>query len=152
MAFFTDPEMFLVLIFSTDLWKTLGWSSIIFLAAISAINPEIVEASVIDGANRFQKILYVILPGIFPVIATVLILNIGSMMNAGFDQIFNMYSPNVLSVSDILDTYVYRTSFKGSGSFSTSAAAGLFKSLINLALLLTADKTVRFLGQPGIWR
>lgn len=152
VGFFTDPKVFRPLLYATDMWKTMGWSSIIYLAAITAVSPEVMEAAIVDGANRFQRILYVVLPGIMPVIAIVFILNIGNAMNAGFDQIFNLYSPNVYEVADIVDTYVYRMSFTSSGSFSLSSAAGLFKSVINLIFLLTADRVVRLFGQPGIWR
>lgn len=152
VGFFTDPKVFRPLLYATDLWKSMGWSSIIYLAAITSVSPEVMEAAVVDGANRFQRILYVVLPGIMPVIAIMFILNIGNAMNAGFDQIFNLYSPNVYEVSDIIDTYVYRMSFRSSGSFSVSAAAGLFKSVINLLFLLSADRVVRLFGQQGIWR
>ncbi len=152
VAFFTDPSVFIPVIFLTDLWKTMGWSTIIYLAAIAGLNPEVYEAATVDGAGRFQRIWHIVLPGIIPVIAILLILNVGNSMNAGFDQIFNMYNPNVLDVADIIDTYVYRMSFSSSASFSLSAAAGLFKSVVNLFLLLMADRIVRLFGQSGIWR
>lgn len=152
VGFFTDPKIFRPLLYASDLWKSMGWSSIIYLAAITSVSPEVMEAAIVDGANRFQRIVYVVLPGIMPVIAIMLILNLGNAMNAGFDQIFNLYSPNVYDVADIVDTYVYRMSFRSSGSFSLSAAAGLLKSVINLVFLLTADRVVRVFGQQGIWR
>jgi putative aldouronate transport system permease protein len=152
VRFFTSPSAFLPLIFASDLWKTMGWNVIIFLAAIAGINPETYEAATVDGANRFQRMIHIVWPGILPTTTILLVLQIGNSMNAGFDQILNMYSSTVYSVSDIIDTYIYRMGFQGSGSFSISAAAGLFKSVINLTLLLLADRIVRWFGQQGIWR
>jgi putative aldouronate transport system permease protein len=152
VRFFTSPSVFLPLIFASDLWKTMGWNVIIFLAAIAGINPETYEAATVDGANRFQKMIHIVWPSILPTTTILLILQVGNSMNAGFDQILNMYSSTVYSVSDIVDTYIYRMGFQGSGSFSISAAAGLFKSVINLTLLLLANRIVRWFGQEGIWR
>lgn len=151
IPFLTDPMLFLGVIFATDIWKEMGWSTIIYLAAIASINPEIYEAALVDGANRLQKIWYIVLPSILPTITILLILAIGNSMNAGFDQIFNLYNAAVYETADIIDTYVYRQSFQGSGGFSLSTAAGLFKSIINFALLLFADRVVRRMGQQGLF-
>jgi putative aldouronate transport system permease protein len=129
----------------------MGWGTIIYLAAIAGINPEIYEAATVDGANRVQRIWHIILPSILSTITILFILAVGNAMNAGFEQIFNMYSAPVYSVADIIDTFIYRQSFTGSGSFSLSTAAGLFKSIINFSLIFAADRACRALGQQGLY-
>lgn len=151
VGFFSDKYVFIGVILFTDVWKTMGWSSIIYSAAIVNINPEIIEASIVDGAKRLQRIWYIILPEISVTIVTLLILAVGGVMNSGFDQIFNFYNPLVYSTSDIIDTYVYRLSFEGTNGFSISTAVGLFKSVINFVLLFGADRIAKAFGQPGIY-
>ena len=151
IGFLSDSKIFFGVLLFTDVWKSVGWSSIIYCAAITNINPEVIEASIVDGANRFQRIWYVILPDISVTIVTLFILAVGGVMNAGFDQIFNFYNPLVYSTSDIIDTYVYRLSFEGTNGFSISTAVGLFKSVINCILLFGADRVAKAFGQPGIY-
>lgn len=119
----------------TDLWKETGYNTIVFLAAITAVNPNLYEAAVIDGANRWKQTLFVTLPAMIPIIIVVGTLSLGNILNAGFDQIFNLYNPLVYETGDIIDTYVYR---KGliDGDFSYSAAVGLFKSVISFFLIV----------------
>lgn len=148
--FLVNLFLFRPLLFITEAWKETGWSSIIYLAAITTINPEIYEAAVLDGANRFQKIFHITWPGIKSTVVILLILTIGSTMTSGFDQIFNLYNPVVYAVSDIIDTYIYRVTFQGSTDFGFSTAMGLFKSVINFALLLSANKIAKKLGNEGL--
>ena len=146
----SDPHLFKPLIFITDVWKGAGWGTIIYLAAMAGINMEIYESAVIDGANRFKQAIYITLPSIKYAVVIMLILSLGGVMNAGFDQILNFISVPTYKAGDIIDTYVYRMGIVGAG-FGTSAAIGLFKSVINCALLLTANGIVKLLGEEGIY-
>lgn len=145
-----NPDAFLPLVFLSNLWKTSGWGTIIYLAAIAGISIEMYESAIIDGASRFQRVWHITLPSIKSTMVILLILQLGSIMNAGFDQIFNLYSPQVFRVGDILDTFVYRQGLENF-QFSYSAAVGLFKQLVNLILLIVANQTVKALGQEGIY-
>lgn len=143
---------FRILLFITNIWKEAGWSTIIYLAAVAGINPELYEAARVDGANRFQRILAVTWPGLKGTVAVMLILQVGGIMNGGFDQVFNLYNSSVYSQADILDTFVYRASFQQADGFGYTTAIGLTKSVINFALLLSANKIVGKLNgdQGGI--
>ncbi|MBO9609972.1 MAG: sugar ABC transporter permease [Paenibacillaceae bacterium] len=145
-----DPDYFLTIIFSTSVWHGVGWGTIIYLAAISGVNPELYESAVMDGANRFKQAIYITLPSIKFAIVMTLILSLGGTMNAGFDQIFNFYSPPTYEVGDIIDTYVYRKGIIDAG-YGVSTAVGLFKSVINCALLFSANWFVKRLGEEGVF-
>ena len=140
--FFGSKTRFRWLIWFSYIWKSIGYSSVVYLAAISGIDQEQYEAARIDGANRFQLITHVTIPSILPVISILLILNLGSVLSAGFDQIFNMYSPTVYETADILDTYVYRVGLLNQ-QYSYSAAVGLFKNIIGLLLVLGSNLIVK---------
>jgi len=139
-----EPIMFLgsnawfrpVLILS-DIWKEFGFAMIVYLAALAGINPALYEASVIDGANRWQQTLYVTLPGLAPIMALVATLSLGGILNAGFDQVFNLYNPIVYETGDIIDTYVYRMGLQQT-QYSFATAVGLSKSVISLILMAIA--------------
>ena len=149
-AFLTDPNLFRSILVTMDIWQQAGWNSIIFLAAMATINPEMYEAAAMDGANRFQRMWYVTLPSISFAIVIILIFRIGGMLDAGFEQILLLYSPSVYSVSDIIDTYVYRAGLIGR-QYSFGAAVGLFKSVLALILMYMANKVAQYLGQEGLW-
>ena len=149
-AFLTEPGLFQGILVGSSIWHEMGWSSILYLAAMSQINPELYEAAMIDGAHKLQQMRYITLPGISFVIAITLILRIGRLLDAGFEQILLLYSPAVYQVGDIIDTYVYRAGLLGR-QYSYGAAVGLFKSVLALALLLAANKVAKKVGQPGIW-
>ena len=149
--FLSDKGAFRAILFISNIWKESGWTAIIFLAAITAVPPELYEAAIIDGAGKIQKAFHVTLPCIRSTIVVMLLLAIGGMMNAGFDQIFNMYNPTVQKVSDIIDTYIYRVTFQTSGDFGFSTAVGLFKSLINFVLLFGFDRLAKRLGEAGLF-
>ena len=119
-------------------WKGFGWGAIIYLAAITNINMELYEAATIDGAGRFRQTLYVTLPGIGVTIVLMVILAVGHIMNAGFDQIFIMYNPAVYSTGDIIDTFVYRQGLL-QGQYSMATAIGLFKSAIGALLMIATN-------------
>ncbi|WP_262677631.1 ABC transporter permease [Paenibacillus sp. J5C2022] len=147
-----EASSFRWLLFGTSIWKEMGWGTIIYLAAMASINPELYEAASIDGAGRRHKMLYITWPGIRGTVFILLILAIGNIMNGGgFEQIFNLYNPGVYQVADILDTYIYRTTFSDGGSFSFSTAIGLFKSVINCVMLLAANAIIRKRGEAGLF-
>ncbi|MGL4344934.1 MAG: ABC transporter permease [Cellulosilyticaceae bacterium] len=140
-------------IWISNIWKELGWDSIIYLAAFAGIDPGLYEAASIDGANRWQKILHVSWPGIRNTVAIMFILAVGQIMTNGanFDQIFNLYSSPVYSVADTIDTYVFRKSFVTGGNFGYTTALGLFKSVIGVILLTVANKVVTKQGEQGLF-
>ncbi|MEY8752786.1 ABC transporter permease [Alkalicoccobacillus gibsonii] len=133
--FLGDGDWFRVTVIASDVWKDFGFSAIIFLAALSGINPALYEAAVVDGANRFQQVLFITLPALLPITIVVATLALGNILNAGFDQIFNLYNPLVYDKGDIIDTYVYRQGLLG-GNFSYATAVGLFKSVIAFMLIV----------------
>jgi putative aldouronate transport system permease protein len=150
IGFMTDEKYFRFTMVFSMVWKEFGWNSIIFIAALAGVNPQLYEAATIDGANRWQKIGSITIPCIRNTIAILLILRLGTIMEAGFEQIFVLYHPGVYSVADIIDTYVYRTGL-AEGRFSLAAAIGLFKSLINFILLVIANKITRMMGEEGVY-
>lgn len=145
-----QPDAFRPLLYLSSIWKSAGWSAIIYLSAITSISPELYEAASVDGANRFQKVLHITWPGIRGTVCIMLILAVGGIMNAGFDQIFNLYNASTMEVGDIIDTYIYRRTFQLGSDFGSSTAVGLFKSVINLILLLTANLIVTRAGEEGL--
>lgn len=134
----------------SEMWKESGWNTVIYMAALSGINEEIYEAAVIDGASRFQKMRYITLPSLLPTIAVLLILRMGSVMEAGFEQVLILQNTNVLDVGDIIDTYVYRVGLE-QRQYSYSTAVGLFKSCINLIFVLGTNAIVKRSGQEGLF-
>lgn len=132
--FLGDQAWFPHVMVVTDVWKEFGFGTIVYLAALTSINPMLYEAAVIDGANRWKQTIHITLPGMFPIIVLMMTLSIGNVLNAGFDQIFNMYSASVYETGDILDTYVYRLAFVNA-QLSVSTAVGLFKSVISFILI-----------------
>lgn len=137
--FLGEAGMFRQIVVFTDLWKGFGFGMIVYLAAISNIDQSLYEAAEMDGANRWQQTLYITLPGIMPMVIVMATLSLGNVLNAGFDQIYNMYSPLTYSTGDIIDTYVYRQSLVN-GQYSFGTAVGLFKSGISLLLTAVAYK------------
>lgn len=137
--FLGEAGMFRQIVVLSDLWKGFGFGMIVYLAAISNIEQSLYEAAQMDGANRWQQTLYITLPGIMPMVIVMATLSLGNVLNAGFDQIFNMYSPLTYSTGDIIDTYVYRQSLIN-GQYSFGTAVGLFKSGISLLLTVVAYK------------
>lgn len=148
--FLTRPEWFRPILISTGVWQSIGWGSIIYLAAISSIDAQLYEAAIIDGANRFQQIRRITLPSITHVITILFILGLASVLNAGFDQIFNLYNPMVYATGDIIDTYVYRIGLINA-QYSFSTAVSLFKNLIGLILVLAVNAVVARFSEYTIW-
>ncbi|MDE0026585.1 MAG: ABC transporter permease subunit [Spirochaetaceae bacterium] len=148
VVFMKDPFFFMMVVVTSGVWKTVGWGSIIYLAAIAGIDPELYDAAEIDGAGRMQRIVHITLPAILPVIVVLFLLRIGEIFDAGFDQIFNLYSPIVYSVGDIIDTYVYRQGLVNL-QFSYTTAVGLSKNILGLIMLLIMNWVVKRLGARG---
>jgi len=135
----------------SGIWAMVGWSSIIYLAAMSGVDIQQYESSVIDGANRFKQIWYITLPSILPVISIVFILNLSRILNAGFDQIMNLYNGAVYSVADIIDTYIYRIGLVTGVDYSYTTAIGLFKNIIGLIFVLSGNWIIRHFSDYTIW-
>ncbi len=148
--FLGSPKYFQGVLVFSNLWKEIGWNSIIYLAAIAGIDLQQHEAAVIDGANRFQRAIYVTLPGISNIVVIMLILSVGKLLDAGFEQILLLYSPAVYNVGDIIDTYVYREGVTNL-QYSYTTAIGLFKSIIALILVGGTNWITHKFGQEGIW-
>lgn len=148
----TQVSTFRWFIWVSNIWKEVGWDSIIYLAAITSIDTGLYEAASVDGASRLQKMWHITLPGIRSTICIMLILAIGQIMsNGGFDQIFNLYTPTVYSVADTLDTYAFRESFlTGTLNYGYSTAIGLFKSVIGVILIAGSNKIVTKCGENGL--
>ena len=147
----TQASTFRAFLYTTHIWKEAGWGTIIYLAAISGINSELYEAAIVDGAKRFQLVRYITWPAIISVIGVMFVLALSSIMNAGFDQIFNMYNPAVYAEADIIDTFIYRRTFVTGLDFATSTAIGLFKSVINFIMLYAGNIVVRKVTGKGIY-
>jgi putative aldouronate transport system permease protein len=149
--FLGSVEHFLPLIYLTDIWKSAGWSAIIYLAAISGIDMEQYEAAQIDGAGRLQRIWHITLPGIRGTVVVMFILAMGYLMSAGFDQLFNLSNPATSKAAETLDMYIYRVTFRSASDFSFSSAVSLFRSVINFAILITADRLAKAVGGQGLF-
>lgn len=135
--FLGDPEWFRATLIITDVWKTFGFGTVIYLAAMTSISPTLYEAASIDGAGRFQRMWHITLPGISMIIVLLMVLNLGNILNAGFEQVFNLYSPLVYRTGDIIDTFVYRLGIL-QAQFGVATAVGLFKSVISFALITSS--------------
>jgi len=148
--FLTDPNWFRAIVVGSDIWKETGWGAIIYLAALLSIDPAQYEAAALDGASRFQRVWYISLPGIQDVIVLVTLLRLGNILDAGFAQIFVLYSLPVYSVGDVIDTWVYRQGLLNF-QFSLATAVGLFKGIIGLALIVVANRVAKRFTGSGIY-
>ena len=144
IPFFGHNGWFRVLIIGTAIWQGIGWGAIIYMAALSGIDESLYEAAYIDGASRWKQTIYITLPSIMGTITTVYIMNLGTVLNAGFDQIYNMYNVIVYDSSDILDTYSLR--LLQDGRYEVGTALGLFKSLVSLTFVLGSNYIVKLLS------
>lgn len=137
--FFGEPSLFQPLVIGTDIWKGFGYNTVVYLAAILGVDQSLYEAAAADGAGRFQRIWHITLPGIRTTVALLAILSLGNVLNAGFDQIYNLYNPLVYSTGDIIDTWVYRAGLENL-QYSLATAVGLFKSVISVILIVIGYK------------
>ncbi|MGU3471125.1 ABC transporter permease [Paenibacillus sp. D51F] len=148
--FLGDVRYFRSVLVISDVYKEVGWGTIIYLAAIAGVNADLYEAARIDGASKLKQTWHVTLPAIRPVILILLILSLANILEAGFQQIFLLYSPLVYDVADIIDTYVYRVGIQDA-NYSYATAAGLFKSAVAMTLILSVNTIVKKSGQEGLW-
>ncbi len=150
--FIALSEWFRTIFVVSGVWQSLGWGTILYLAAMSGINPSLYEAATVDGANHFQQVLHVTIPCILPTIATLLILDIGGLVGSGgaFEKVYLLYSPLTYETSDIVSTYVFRMGIE-SGSINFATAVGLFEGLINLILLTVANFVSRKVANTSLW-
>lgn len=135
--FLGDNSKFVGLLVGTDVWKNFGYGTVVYLAAITGVDESLFEAARIDGANRFKQILHVTIPSIAPIIMLMMILNLGNVLNAGFEQVFNLYNPLVYESADIIDTFVYRISLV-EANYSLGTAVGLLKSVVSFILIVSS--------------
>ena len=148
--FLASKEKFRTILVLSDLWHGMGWNTIIFLAALTNIDPQLYEAARIDGAGKLQQILHITLPGLKSTIIVLLLMKIGNLMNTGIEQIFLLYNPNVYEVADVFETYVYRIGLVDT-RYDFATAVGLFKSCISFVMLVCANKLARVFGERGIF-
>ena len=151
--YLANPRYFRLLYVLSDIWQRVGWDSIIYLAALSAIDQEQYEAAKVDGANRFKQMLHITLPGLLPTIMILFILRMGSILNVGYEKILLLYNANTYDVADVISTYTYRLSFPSSGSpmYSKSTAIGLFNTLINIVFLLLTNAISKRATDSGLF-
>ena len=150
--FLAEAKYFRSVLIITGIWQGIGWGSIIYLATISSIDMEQYESAIIDGANRYHAMRHITLPSLAPIVVIMFILTLGGILNAGFDQIFNLYNPKVYAVADIIDTFVYRVGLVDM-RYGYSAAVGLFKNVVGLFLVFITNFVIKKIGRSehGIW-
>ncbi|KGP78165.1 MULTISPECIES: ABC transporter permease [unclassified Paenibacillus] len=148
--FLSEPSWFKTLFVMSDVWQTMGWSSIIYLAALAGVDSQLHEAARVDGATRLQRIWHINIPSIMPTIIILFILNIGSIMGIGFEKVLLMQNTLNLETSDIISTYVYRSGIQDA-EYSFSAAIGLFNSIINFILLVTVNQISKRMSETSLW-
>jgi putative aldouronate transport system permease protein len=149
-AYMQDPNWFRWLYVGSGIWQQVGWGSIIYIAALTNIDPSLYEAAMVDGAGRFRQLLHITLPGIIPTIMILLILRLGSMMSVGYEKVLLMYTPLTYETGDVISTYVYRRGVLAT-DYSYSAAVGLFNSVINFALVIGANWLSKKFNNTGLW-
>ncbi len=148
--FLVDVDWFVTVLITSGVWQQVGWESIIYLAAIAGVDPQLHESAIIDGAGKLRRAWSITVPSIMPVIMILFILRVGDILEAGFNPILNLYHPAVYEVADIIDTYVFRVGLEEL-NYSLAAATGLFKNVIGLILVVTVNRVVKKFGDYGIW-
>ncbi|GGJ59788.1 putative aldouronate transport system permease protein [Anoxybacillus voinovskiensis] len=150
ISFMAKPEWFKPLYVASGVWQETGWAAIIYLAALAGVNPELHEAAVVDGANKWQRILHVDIPAIMPTAVIVLILSVGNIMNVGFEKAYLLQTPLNQPSAEVIPTYVYKMGLQ-QAQYSFSAAVGLFNAVINLILLIAVNKFAKKISGQGLW-
>lgn len=150
VPFLGQPEWFRTIYTVSEVWQSIGWDSIVFIAAMTGIDKELYEAAMVDGAGVFRRMRSITIPGIMPVITIMLILRVGTILNLGYEKVLLLYSPQIYSTADIISTYVYREGVVNQ-NYSFAAAVNLFTSVISLILVLGTNRLTKKLGQEGIW-
>jgi putative aldouronate transport system permease protein len=149
--FMIEPGWFRPLYVMSGIWQTAGFGAIVYLAALSSINPELYEAAIIDGTGRIQRIWHVSIPGILPVVAILFIFNMGNMLSSGFEKVLLMQHGTNMEVSDVIGTFIYRVGLTTVGNYDLATAVGLFNTMINFTLLVTVNAVVRRVAGTGLW-
>jgi putative aldouronate transport system permease protein len=149
-AWLQAPEYFRPIWLISGIWQNAGWTSVIYLAALTAISPELYEAAVVDGANRWQRIRHITIPGIMPTVTIMFILRVGSLLTVDFQKVLLLYTPLTYETADMLGTYIYRRGILGA-DFSFAAAVGLFQSLVGLVFIVGSNWLAKKAGQSGLW-
>lgn len=150
IGFLSDPAYFRIIYVASEVWQTAGWNTILYLAALTAIDAELYDAADIDGANWWHKTCKITLPGILPTISVLLIMKLGQMMNVGYEKIILLYNPLTYDTADVISSFVYRRGLQES-NYSYATAVGLFNSVINFALVIGANRLSRKLNDTGLW-
>jgi putative aldouronate transport system permease protein len=150
-SFFLESEAFRPLYILSGNWQDFGWSSIIYLAALAGVDPQLHEAAIMDGASRLKRIIHIDFPAIFPTISVLLILSIGNLMSVGYEKVILMQTTANASTSEIIASYVYKIGFVGSGEYGYATAIGLFNSVINVVLLIIANTLSRKFSENSLW-
>lgn len=150
ISFISLPEWFPTMYVTSGIWQSLGWGTILYLAAMTAIDPSLYEAAKIDGANRFRLAMHVTIPGILPTVMVLLILDIGSILGSNFEKILLLYNPLTYETADVISTYVYRMGITGS-NFSYATAVGLFEGIIGLILVTIANEVSKRTTKSSLW-
>ena len=148
--FFSNDNLYVGFLIFSDIYKEAGWGTIIYLATLMNIDPQLYEAASLDGAGRFKKILYITLPGLLPAISFNAILTLSNIMYAGFDQIYNTYNSVLSGKGETLEMYLFSLGITG-GNYSLSTAIGLFNSAIGCVLVILTNKLTKLIGGEGIW-
>lgn len=148
--FLMKPEWFRTIFISSGVWQSIGWGSIIYLAALTSVDEELYDAANIDGANRWKQLLNITLPGIAPTISIMLILNVGRLMAIGYEKIILLYNGSTYETADVISTYVYRRGLLGS-DFSYATAVELFQAVVGLILLVSANRLSKKISETGLW-
>ncbi len=146
----SQPNLFYTIFIGSGIWQGIGWSSIIYLATLSSVDPGLYEAAYMDGAGRFQRIWHVTLPGIVPVIAIQLIMRLGNVLSVGFEKIILLYNPLTMEKADVISSYVYRAGLQ-LADYSYGAAVGLFNSVVNITFLVVVNRISRKLTETSLW-
>jgi len=150
ISFMTEPGWFKTIYVLSGVWKNMGWNSIVYLAALAGVDPELHEAAKVDGATQFQRIIHINLPSIIPTIVILLILNAGRVLSVGFEKVYLMQNSLNMEASDVIATHVYRTGLLGA-QYSYAAAVGLFNSVINFIMLVAVNRIARRLNETSLW-
>jgi putative aldouronate transport system permease protein len=148
--FFADPRYFRSIYIVSGIWQDTGWGAIIYLAALSGINPELYESAVMDGANKLRQIVSITIPMLVPTITMLLLLRVGNVLDVGFEKAYLLQNPVIYETADVLSTYVYRQGIRGA-QYSYASAIGTFNSVVSLAILLLANAASRRMGETSLW-
>ena len=151
ISYMTHAGYFRTIYVLMNLWQSIGWGSIIYIAAIAGIDQELYEAAVIDGAGRWKQVLHVTIPGISETMVILLIMRVGQVLSVGYEQILLLYNSTIYETADVISTYVYRRTLLEGGNYGYSTAISMFNSIINLILLVTANKISRKVSGKGLW-